>query len=276
LTTQTIRETDRTRTGAPTLEIVDLHAEIDGKEILRGIDLVVNKGEVHALMGPNGSGKSTLANVLMGHPKYKVTKGDVRYQGESILGWSPDQRARSGLFLSFQYPTAIPGVTMVNFLRQALNATAGKELPVREFRTRLTEKMKLLKMDQSFARRYVNEGFSGGEKKRAEILQLHMFDPTIAILDETDSGLDVDALRVVAEGVNKLNEDNHPGILLITHYYRILNYIEPDFVHVLVDGRIVKSGGKELAMVVETTGYEQILDELGIERVAGGSRIEGE
>jgi len=205
-----------------------------------------------------------------------VTKGDVRYRGESILGWSPDTRARAGLFLSFQYPTAIPGVTMVNFLRQALNATAGKELPVREFRTRLTEKMKLLKMDQSFARRYVNEGFSGGEKKRAEILQLHMFDPTIAILDETDSGLDVDALRVVAEGVNKLNEDNHPGILLITHYYRILNYIEPDFVHVLVDGRIVKSGGKELAMVVETTGYEQILDELGIERVAGGSRIEGE
>jgi Fe-S cluster assembly ATP-binding protein len=276
LTTQTIHETDHARTGAPTLEIVDLHAEIDGKEILRGIDLVVNKGEVHALMGPNGSGKSTLANVLMGHPKYKVTKGDVRYQGESILGWSPDTRARAGLFLSFQYPTAIPGVTMVNFLRQALNATAGKELPVREFRTRLTEKMKLLKMDQSFARRYVNEGFSGGEKKRAEILQLHMFDPTIAILDETDSGLDVDALRVVAEGVNKLNEDNHPGILLITHYYRILNYIEPDFVHVLVDGRIVKSGGKELAMVVETTGYEQILDELGIERVAGGSRIEGE
>jgi len=276
LTTQTAQESSQSTTGAPTLEIVDLHAEIDGKEILRGIDLVVNKGEVHALMGPNGSGKSTLANVLMGHPKYKVTKGDVRYQGESILGWSPDQRARSGLFLSFQYPTAIPGVTMVNFLRQALNATAGKELPVREFRTRLTEKMKLLKMDQSFARRYVNEGFSGGEKKRAEILQLHMFDPTIAILDETDSGLDVDALRVVAEGVNKLNEDNHPGILLITHYYRILNYIEPDFVHVLVDGRIVKSGGKELAMVVETTGYEQILDELGIERVAGGSRIEGE
>ena len=276
MTTQTAQESTQSTTGAPTLEIVDLHAEIDGKEILRGIDLVVNKGEVHALMGPNGSGKSTLANVLMGHPKYKVTKGDVRYQGESILGWSPDQRARSGLFLSFQYPTAIPGVTMVNFLRQALNATAGKELPVREFRTRLTEKMKLLKMDQSFARRYVNEGFSGGEKKRAEILQLHMFDPTIAILDETDSGLDVDALRVVAEGVNKLNEDNHPGILLITHYYRILNYIEPDFVHVLVDGRIVKSGGKELAMVVETTGYEQILDELGIERVAGGSRIEGE
>jgi Fe-S cluster assembly ATP-binding protein len=276
VTTQTAQESTQAATGTPTLEIVDLHVSIDGKEILRGIDLAVNKGEVHALMGPNGSGKSTLANVLMGHPRYAVTRGDIRYKGESILGWSPDQRARAGLFLSFQYPTAIPGVTMVNFMRQALNATAGKEIPVREFRTRLTEKMKLLKMDQSFARRYVNEGFSGGEKKRAEILQLHMFDPTIAVLDETDSGLDVDALRVVAEGVNKLNEDNHPGILLITHYYRILNYIEPDFVHVLVDGRIVKSGGKELAMEVETTGYEQILDELGIERVAGGSRTEGE
>ncbi len=276
MTTQTAHETTGAQTGTPTLEITNLHVAIDGKEILRGIDLVVHQGEIHALMGPNGSGKSTLANVVMGHPRYEVTQGDIRFQGESILGWSPDQRARAGLFLSFQYPTAIPGVTMVNFMRQALNAKAGREIPVREFRTQLTEKMKLLKMDQSFARRYVNEGFSGGEKKRAEILQLHMFNPTIAVLDETDSGLDVDALRVVAEGVNQLTQDSNPGVLLITHYYRILNYIEPDFVHVLVDGRIVKSGGKELAMEVETNGYEGILAALGIERIAGGSRVENE
>ena len=273
MTTQTEHETTAAQTGTPTLEITNLHAAIDGKEILRGIDLVVNKGEVHALMGPNGSGKSTLANVLMGHPKYAVTQGEIAFQGESILGWSPDQRARAGLFLSFQYPTAIPGVTMINFMRQALNAKAGREIPVREFRTLLNEKMKLLKVDQSFARRYVNEGFSGGEKKRAEILQLHMFNPTIAVLDETDSGLDVDALRVVAEGVNQLASPEL-GVMLITHYYRILNYIEPDFVHVLVDGKIVKSGSKELAMEVETNGYEGILSELGIERVAGGSRTE--
>ena len=276
MTTQTVQETQQRAAGMPTLEITKLHASIDGKEILRGIDLVVQQGEIHALMGPNGSGKSTLANVVMGHPRYEITQGDIRFQGESILGWSPDQRARAGLFLSFQYPTAIPGVTMVNFMRQALNAKAGREIPVREFRTQLTEKMKLLKMDQSFARRYVNEGFSGGEKKRAEILQLHMFNPTVAVLDETDSGLDVDALRVVAEGVNQLTKDSNPGVLLITHYYRILNYIEPDFVHVLVDGRIVKSGGKELAMEVETNGYEGILAALGIERIAGGSRVESD
>ena len=276
MTTQTVQETQQRAAGTPTLEITNLHASIDGKEILRGIDLVVQQGEIHALMGPNGSGKSTLANVVMGHPRYEITQGDIRFQGESILGWSPDQRARAGLFLSFQYPTAIPGVTMVNFMRQALNAKAGREIPVREFRTQLTEKMKLLKMDQSFARRYVNEGFSGGEKKRAEILQLHMFNPTIAVLDETDSGLDVDALRVVAEGVNQLTQDSKPGVLLITHYYRILNYIEPAFVHVLVDGRIVKSGGKELAMEVETNGYEGILAALGIERIAGGSRVESD
>ncbi|MGH2587852.1 MAG: Fe-S cluster assembly ATPase SufC [Dehalococcoidia bacterium] len=274
MTTQAIRERDQAAVGTPALEIVDLRVAIDGKEILSGVDLVVKQGEIHALMGPNGSGKSTLANVVMGHPRYQITQGDIRYNGESILRWSPDQRARAGLFLSFQYPTAIPGVTMVNFMRQALNAKAGREIPVREFRIQLTEKMKLLKMDPAFARRYVNDGFSGGEKKRAEILQLHMFNPTIAVLDETDSGLDVDALRVVAEGVNKLNEDEHPGVLLITHYYRILNYIEPDFVHVLVDGKIVKSGGKELAMEVETQGYENILGELGIERVAGESRVE--
>ncbi len=249
----------------PTLEIKDLHVAVDGKPILKGIDLVVNKGEIHALMGPNGSGKSTLANTLLGHPRYEVTGGDIVFEGQSVLGWTPDQRARAGMFLSFQYPTAIPGVTMVNFLRQALNAREGRDIPVREFRTRLTDALKRLRMSQEFARRYVNEGFSGGEKKRAEILQLQLFRPEIAILDETDSGLDVDALRVVAEGVNQVAEsENHPGILLITHYYRILNLIEPDFTHVLVGGRIVKSGGKDLALEVENHGYERILAELGI------------
>jgi Fe-S cluster assembly ATP-binding protein len=262
----------------PTLEVKNLHVTVNDKPILNGVDLVVNKGEIHALMGPNGSGKSTLANTLLGHPRYTVVNGDILFEGESVLGWSPDRRARAGMFLSFQYPTAIPGVTMVNFLRQALNAKEGRDIPVREFRTKLTDTMKLLKMDQQFARRYVNDGFSGGEKKRAEILQLHMFNPTIAVLDETDSGLDVDALRIVAEGVNQIAQrEPRPGVLLITHYYRILNLIQPDFAHVLVNGRIVKSGGKELAMEVETNGYEGILAELGIERVAGGSRIgEGE
>jgi Fe-S cluster assembly ATP-binding protein len=261
-------------TGVPTLEIVDLHVAIDGKEIVNGANLVVNQGEIHALMGPNGSGKSTLANAIMGHPRYQVTGGDIRFEGQSVLDWAPDERARAGLFLSFQYPTAIPGVTMINFMRQALNAKAGREIPVREFRTLLNEKLKLLKMDPAFARRYVNEGFSGGEKKRAEILQLHMFNPKLAILDETDSGLDVDALRVVADGVNQIRGPEL-GVLIITHYYRILNYITPDFVHVLVDGRVVKSGGKELAMEVETTGYENILAGLGMTEV-GASRRHGE
>lgn len=252
-------------TATPTLEITDLHVTVNDKPILKGVNLVLNQGEIHALMGPNGSGKSTLASTIMGHPRYQVVRGDILFQGESILEWSPDQRARAGLFLSFQYPTAIPGVTMVNFLRQALNAQEGREVPVREFRKKLTETMTLLKMDQQFARRYVNEGFSGGEKKRAEILQLHLFQPKIAVLDETDSGLDVDALRVVAEGVNQVAaKEPKPGILLITHYYRILNLIEPDFAHVLVDGRIVKSGGKELAMEVEQNGYERIMAELGL------------
>ena len=272
MTTETSTERTPRATGTPLLEIADLRIAVDGKEIITGVNLVVNRGEIHALMGPNGSGKSTLANTLMGHPKYSVTGGDIKFEGESILDWSPDKRARAGLFLSFQYPTAIPGVTMINFLRQALNAVEGRDIPVREFRTRLNEKMGLLKMDQQFARRYINEGFSGGEKKRAEILQLHMFNPKLAILDETDSGLDVDALRVVAEGVNQVSEGKPElGILIITHYYRILNYIQPDIVHVLVDGRIVQSGGKELARQVEDTGYETILKDLGLEG-AGGSR----
>ena len=249
----------------PTLEIRDLHVSVAGKPILKGVSLAVNRGEIHALMGPNGSGKSTLANTLMGHPKYTVESGDILFEGQSVRDWSPDQRARAGMFLSFQYPTAIPGVTMVNFLRQALNQREGRDIPVREFRTRLTETMGALRMDQQFARRYVNDGFSGGEKKRAEILQLSLFKPSIAVLDETDSGLDVDALRTVAEGVNQVAaQDPKPGILLITHYYRILSLIEPDFTHVLVEGRLVKSGGKELAMEVENNGYERIMTELGL------------
>jgi Fe-S cluster assembly ATP-binding protein len=241
-----------------TLEIRDLHVSIDDKEILKGVDLTVAQGEVHALMGPNGAGKSTLGNAIMGHPKYVVTQGDIRYRGESILGWTPDVRARAGLFLSFQYPTAIPGVTVVNFLRQAVNAGREEEMPIREFRTLLTEKMKLLKVPDEMARRYLNDGFSGGEKKKAEILQLGILQPRMAILDETDSGLDVDALRTVAEGVNAL-AGPQLGILIITHYNRILSYIRPDTVHVLIDGRVVRSGGADLANEIEEQGYDWLM-----------------
>jgi Fe-S cluster assembly ATP-binding protein len=237
------------------LEIHNLHANIGEKEILKGLTLSVDKGEVHAIMGPNGSGKSTLANVLMGSPSYKVTGGDVLFRGQSLLDMRPDERARLGLFLAFQYPVAIPGVTLVNFMRQAVNARRGAEIPIREFRESLFKKMDLLKVDQDFARRYVNDGFSGGEKKRAEMLQMAMLEPSMAVLDETDSGLDIDALRTVAEGVNALMNPEM-GLLLITHYQRLLNYIKPQFVHVLVDGRIVKSGGPELAEQLESTGYD--------------------
>jgi len=242
----------------PTLEIRDLHVSIDNKEILKGVNLSVAEGEVHALMGPNGAGKSTLGNAIMGHPKYTVTQGDILYRGESILGWTPDARARSGLFLSFQYPTAIPGVTVVNFLRQAVNAGREQEMPIREFRTLLTEKMKLLKVPDEMARRYLNDGFSGGEKKKAEILQLGVLQPRMAILDETDSGLDVDALRTVAEGVNAL-AGPELGILIITHYNRILSYIRPDTVHVLIDGQVVRSGGADLANEIEERGYDWLM-----------------
>jgi len=249
----------------PTLEIQNLHVAVDGKPILKGLTLAVRKGEIHALMGPNGSGKSTLANALMGNPKYEVTEGKIFYRGEDVLELSADERARKGLFLAFQYPTAIPGVSLANFLRTALNARRRemgetKPIPPKEFRTLVKEHMALLKMDESFAGRYLNDGFSGGEKKRAEILQMAVLRPEIAVLDETDSGLDIDALRIVSEGVNALTGPDL-GVLLITHYQRLLNYIKPHFVHVLVDGRVVKSGGPDLALELEAQGYDWIREE---------------
>jgi len=243
--------------NTPLLQITDLHANIGNKEILKGLSLTVDKGEVHAIMGPNGSGKSTLANVLMGNPSYTMTGGTVLFKGQPLKELTVDKRARMGLFLAFQYPVAIPGVTMVNFLRQAVNAVRGEEIAIRDFRTLLFEKMATLKVDQDFARRYVNDGFSGGEKKRAEMLQMAMLQPSMAVLDETDSGLDIDALRTVAEGVNALMNPEM-GLLLITHYQRLLNYIKPQFVHVLIDGRIVRSGGPELAEELEVTGYDEM------------------
>src|SRR3954471_1548103 len=248
--------------------IENLHAEIDNREILKGVNLTVNEGETHALMGPNGSGKSTMAYVIAGHPAYEVTEGAIRFNGEDILEWEPDERARKGLFLAFQYPTVIPGVSMANFLRMAVtnvrNARAediaasgghSEKLTPREFRKLMREKMSLLKMDDSFASRYLNEGFSGGEKKRAEILQMALLEPTMAILDETDSGLDIDALKVVSEGVNNLAGPG-VGMLLITHYQRLLNFIKPDFVHIMMEGRVFESGGPELALELEEKGYE--------------------
>jgi Fe-S cluster assembly ATP-binding protein len=243
------------------LEIKNLHAKIEGREILKGIDLVVNAGEIHAIMGPNGSGKSTLAKVLAGHPDYEVTEGEVIYQGRNLLELEPDERAREGVFLAFQYPIEVPGVSNANFLRMAYNEKAKHEgrdeLDPLEFDDLLRERMKVVEMDASFINRAVNEGFSGGEKKRNEILQMAVLEPKLAVLDETDSGLDIDALRVVASGVGKLaNKDN--AILMVTHYQRLLNYITPDFVHVLYQGRIVKSGGKELAVELESKGYDWI------------------
>ncbi len=254
----------------PILDIRDVHISIENKEITKGVSLAVHTGEVHAIMGPNGSGKSTLANALMGHPKYTVTSGRILLNGHDITGLTPDLRARQGLFLGLQYPVSIPGVTMVNFLRAALNAVRGQDVPVREFRQLLLGKMAMLKMDEQFARRYVNEGFSGGEKKRAEILQMAILQPKIAVLDETDSGLDVDALRTVAEGINTVRTGDM-GVLLITHYQRMLNYITPDFVHIMVDGRIARSGGRELALEVENNGYDAIIKEFEAANAAGVS-----
>jgi Fe-S cluster assembly ATP-binding protein len=246
-------------TRGPVFVIEDLHASVEGKPILTGVDLVLQAGEVHALMGPNGSGKSTLANAIMGHPRYQVTKGRILFQGEDVVGLTPDERARRGLFLAFQYPIGVPGVVMGNFLRAALKARRGEDVPVREFRKLLDETLDLLKMDPAFVRRYVNEGFSGGEKKRAEVLQMAMLRPVMAVLDETDSGLDIDALRTVAEGINALRGPDL-GVLLITHYQRILNYIQPDVVHVLYKGRIVKTGGADLAHELEKKGYDWIIE----------------
>ncbi|MDD9953915.1 MAG: Fe-S cluster assembly ATPase SufC [Candidatus Woesearchaeota archaeon] len=238
------------------LEIQDLHASIEGKEILKGVTLTINPGEIHALMGPNGSGKSTLANVLMGHPKYEVTKGKILLNGENISEMEPDERAKKGLFLSFQYPVEIPGVTVENFLRTAVNNVQGKDLDVVEFHELLKKTLADFGIKNEFAGRYLNEGFSGGEKKRMEILQMLLLNPTFAILDETDSGLDVDALKIVSDGINKIKDEKH-GVLLITHYNRILEYVIPDKVHVLIDGKITETGGKELAHTIEAEGYER-------------------
>ena len=249
------------------LEIRDLHVSVEGNEILKGVDLTINQGEVNALMGPNGSGKSTLAYTLLGHTKYKVTKGDILIDGQSILGFTPDKRAKSGLFLAFQYPVTVPGVTMFSFLRAAYNSVHTDEKnqapTLFEFREAMNEKMKLLGVDESFMNRYLNEGFSGGEKKRAEILQLALMKPKFAILDETDSGLDIDALRVVAEGVSKL-AGSDLGVLIITHYQRILKYIKPNFVHVLYEGKITASGGEELSLKLEEKGYSWLKEQAGV------------
>jgi len=245
------------------LVIKNLHVNIGDKEILKGVDLTVKQGEIHAIMGPNGTGKSTLAYTLLGHPNYEVTGGEVWFKSENILELEPDERSRLGLFLAFQYPVAIPGVTVANFLRSALNARRRAEnpddkgVPVPEFRKMLKEQMTLLKMDHNFAGRYLNDGFSGGEKKRAEILQMAALRPEIAILDETDSGLDIDALRIVADGVNALTGSDM-GVLVITHYQRLLNYIKPHYVHIMLDGKIVESGGPNLALHLEEQGYDWV------------------
>ncbi len=261
------------------LVIKNLHVEVEGKEILRGIDLTVREGEIHALMGPNGSGKSTLSYALMGHPKYEITQGSVTFDGQDLLELEVDERARLGLFLAFQYPQAVPGVSVTNFLRMAVNAHRGvltadtrkddpdapKPIKIPEFRKMLEAAMDLLKVDRDLIRRYLNDGFSGGEKKRVEILQMAMLNPHVAILDETDSGLDIDALKIVAEGVNTLVTDRGMGALVITHYQRLLNHITPEFVHILVDGKIVADGGPDLAKQLEADGYEKVLASFGVD-----------
>jgi Fe-S cluster assembly ATP-binding protein len=259
--------------GSPaTLEVRGLHASVEGKDILRGIDLTVKQGEIHALMGPNGSGKSTLSNVIMGRPGYTVTAGAVLFNGEDITSLTPDERAKRGLFLAMQYPTEIPGVSVVNFLRTAYQSVKGEEIGALAFRKHMKEQMDRLGIDDSMVQRYVNQGFSGGEKKRNEILQLAVLEPRVALLDETDSGLDIDSLKLVAESVDELVGPDL-GVLVITHYQRMLNYITPQYVHVMLQGRIVKSGGAELAHELEEKGYEGIRKELGLEEgaAAGGA-----
>jgi Fe-S cluster assembly ATP-binding protein len=248
------------------LVIKNLHVNVEDIEILKGVDLTIKSGEIHAVMGPNGTGKSTLAYALMGHPKYEITKGEAYLDGEDLLELEPNERSAQGLFLAFQYPVAVPGVSVANFLRTAINAQRkvtdpeDKGISIPDFRKKLKEKMALLKMDESFAGRYLNDGFSGGEKKRVEILQMATLEPKFSILDETDSGLDIDALKIVADGVNTISSEEQ-GVLVITHYQRILNYIKPDYVHVMLDGRIAQSGGPELALRLEEEGYEWLRDQ---------------
>ena len=256
------------------LEIKNLHVEIDGKEILKGVDLTLKQGEIHAVMGPNGTGKSTLAQAIMGHPRYEVTQGEVILDGEDVLEMEVDERSQAGLFLGMQYPSEISGVTTSDFLRSAINAQReeGDEINLMQFIKKLDKNMEYLEIDQDMATRYLNEGFSGGEKKRNEILQLMMLEPKFGILDEIDSGLDIDALKVVSKGINKLRGEQF-GSLIITHYQRLLNYISPDHVHVMMRGRIVKSGGKELSERLEAEGYDWIKEELGIDDVTVESDV---
>jgi Fe-S cluster assembly ATP-binding protein len=247
---------------ASQLEIRNLHVRTEEREILRGVDLVVRHGELHALMGPNGSGKSTLANTIMGHPDYEVTDGEILFDGENITELAAHERAKLGLFLAFQYPVAIPGVSVANFLRLAINAQREEPIKVKEFGAQLRHAVELLDVEDAFTSRHLNDGFSGGEKKRAEVLQMAMLRPQIAVLDETDSGLDIDALRTVAEGVQKLHDDQQLGVLIITHYQRILDYVRPEFVHIMLDGRIVMNGGNELVERLEKEGYDRIREEV--------------
>ena len=250
------------------LTIKNLHVSVEGNHVVRGLNLSIKQGEVHAIMGPNGTGKSTLAYAVMGHPNYEVTEGEILIDGENILDLAPDERSRKGVFLAFQYPVSIPGVTVANFLRTAVNARrrhsnpSQEDIPILDFRRMLKSKMDLLEMDYSFGGRYLNEGFSGGEKKRTEVLQLAVLEPAFAILDETDSGLDIDAIRIVSDGVNALKGPNM-GVVVITHYQRILNYIKPDFVHIMYDGRIVESGGEELSHLLEEQGYDWVREKYG-------------
>lgn len=248
------------------LVIKNLHVSIEDTEILKGVNLTINTGEIHAVMGPNGAGKSTLAAAIMGHPAYEVTEGEVLLDGENLLELDVDERARAGMFLGVQYPSEIQGITNAEFIRTAINARRAEDnqINIMEFINRLDEKMEVLEMDQDMAERFLNEGFSGGEKKRNEILQLLMIEPTFAILDEIDSGLDIDALRIVAEGINSMRGEEF-GALIITHYQRLLNYVEPDFVHIIIDGRVVKTGDKELAKRLEAEGYKGIVEELGLD-----------
>ena len=240
------------------LEVKDLHVNAGEKEILKGVNLTVRRGEIHALMGPNGSGKSTLSNAIMGHPNYQITAGKVFFKGQDITEMPTDEKAHLGVFLAFQYPVSIPGVTVTNFLRAILKAKGGEEMPAKEFRAAMAQAMKELSMDPAFAKRYVNDGFSGGEKKRCEMLQMAMLKPELGILDETDSGLDIDALKVVCEGINRVFNPSM-SLLVITHYQRMLNYVKPHFVHVFVNGRVVESGGAELVQILESEGYDRFI-----------------